>query len=260
MCFSAEASFLASGWLVAVGAATLAIPRGHGERQTLPLALTPLLFGLQQGLEGLVWLGVEGHPRSGGADSTMVAATLAYLFFAYAFWPVWMPWTAVSLLPGSLPKARLWRWLPLLGLVPGLVLWLPLLHHPPAALPVRIGHSLAYPLHPWSAGLLPPWVGPALYAAWIVLPLALVPSWRVRVFALTLLLAFALTEWTVRQALTSVWCYASALLAGQILWILRQSPSSGQNETPGWADRRSDSAWWSEWAVCWKGRAGGEPR
>jgi hypothetical protein len=56
-----------------------------------------------------------------------------------------------------------------------------------------------------------------------------VPSWRVRVFALTLLLAFGLTEWAHRQALTSLWCYASALLSGQILWILRESAPAQQS-------------------------------
>lgn len=67
-------------------------------------------------------------------------------------------------------------------------------------------------------------MGPLLYAALIVLPLLLVPSNRVRCFALTLVVAFALTEWASSHALTSVWCYASALLSLQILWILRSEP------------------------------------
>ena len=230
MCFSATASFLASGLLVAVGSATLAIPRAEADRQRLPMALVPLLFGVQQGLEGVVWLGIEGHPGASGADTATVVATLAYLFFAYAFWPVWMPWTALSLQPGSRGKGL--AWLPLLGLVQGLTLWLPLLRHPAAALPLPIGHSLVYPLHPWSQTLLPPWIGPMLYAAWIAGPLVLVPSWRVRTFALTLLLAFGLTEWAHREALTSLWCYASALLSGQILWILREESAPAERSQP----------------------------
>jgi hypothetical protein len=69
---------------------------------------------------------------------------------------------------------------------------------------------------------LHPLVGPTLYAMVIVLPLLLVPSPRVRVFAFTLLLSFGLTEWANRQALTSLWCFASALLSAQILWIVAQ--------------------------------------
>lgn len=221
MCFSATASFLASGGLLALGSASVALARRKGDRQVLPLALAPLIFAGQQALEGIVWLGLAGPSLPSGDSPTLtVVATVAYLFFAYAFWPVWMPWTAVSLLPRSAAGKGLWRGLPLLGLVPGLLFWLPLLSHPRSALPTQLGHSLVYPLNPWSQHLLPPVVGPALYAALIVLPLLLVPSWRVRTFALTLLLAFGLTEWASRQALTSLWCYASALLSGQILWIL----------------------------------------
>jgi hypothetical protein len=56
----------------------------------------------------------------------------------------------------------------------------------------------------------------------MVVPLLLVPSLRVRVFALTLLLAFGVTTWTNHHALTSVWCFLSALLSAQILWILQE--------------------------------------
>lgn len=226
MCFSAKASFLASGLLFSVGAATVAIAQGKADRSTLPLAMAPLFFGLQQASEGLVWLGIQAQSLAGGEESnpTTLVAALTYLFFAYAFWPVWIPWSAVRLQPRPEKSGSLLRWLPALGLVPGVVLWLPLASHPRMALPVQIGRSLVYRLHPWSVQLLPALVGPMLYAAWMVLPLLLVRSVRVRTFALSLLLAFCLTRWASSQALASVWCFASALLAVQILWILQESP------------------------------------
>lgn len=221
MCFSATASFVASGVLLPLGAATLAIAVTKGDRLTVPLAMAPILFSLQQALEGMVWLGLA---RGSGNDSVTVGAVVAYLFFAFAFWPMWIPWAALRLWP---EEERIPLLLPLisaLGLVPGTVLWLPLLRHPQSALPEQIGHSLVYPLTPWSAGLLPEGVGHMVYAVWIVLPLFLVPSVRMRTFALSLLLAFGLTQWASSQALTSVWCFASALLSVQILWILREPP------------------------------------
>jgi hypothetical protein len=226
MCFSAKASFLASGLLFSVGVATVAIAQGKPDRSGLPLAMAPLFFGFQQATEGLVWLGIQAQPLTsgGGSNPTTVPAALTYLFFAYAFWPVWIPWSAVCLFPRPKGKGSLLRWLPALGLVPGMVLWLPLMRHPQMALPEDIGHSLVYRLHPWSEQLLPPLVGPMLYAAWMVLPLLLVRSVRVRTFALSLLLAFCLTKWASSQALASVWCFASALLAVQILWILQETP------------------------------------
>jgi hypothetical protein len=47
---------------------------------------------------------------------------------------------------------------------------------------------------------------------------------RVRTFALSLLLAFGITQWARSQALTSVWCFACALLSMEILWILLEPP------------------------------------
>jgi hypothetical protein len=226
MCFSAQASFLASGLLLPMGAASVAMARNSFHRQALPLAMAPWIFSLQQAFEGVVWQGLDGQALASqpGRPTTTVVAALAYLFLAYAFWPVWMPWCAMRLSPRSAAPPWAWipRWSPALGLVSGLVLWLPLLSQPRSALPHQVGPSLVYPLHPWSAHLLPPLVGPALYALWMVVPLLLVPSLRVRVFALTLLLAFGVTTWTNHHALTSVWCFLSALLSAQILWILQE--------------------------------------
>ena len=49
MCFSAAASFIASGTTGALGVATLWHTRAARE---VPLASTPLLFGVQQFIEG----------------------------------------------------------------------------------------------------------------------------------------------------------------------------------------------------------------
>ena len=217
---------MAGALLLPTGAAALGIAWAKGQQQKLPLAAAPLLFGLQQTCEGIVWLGIQAQAPLAPTDQSVVTvvAALAYLFFAYVFWPVWMPLAAVAQMPRAKHgEARLWDGVPALGLVPALTLWLPFLIHPHSAVPEQIGHSLVYALRPWSASLLPPVIGPVLYAALIVLPFLRVPSRRVLIFALTLLVAFGLTAWATSEALTSVWCYASALLSVQILWILQES-------------------------------------
>lgn len=227
MCFSAEASFLASAFLLPAGTTALGLAWASERRQLVPLAAAPLLFGLQQLCEGILWLAVAAPPSLPPPSQTLLpqGAALAYLFFAYAFWPIWMPLAAVAQMPPHPqgPGERLWQRVPLLGLVPALLLWLPLLSQPGDALPKVIGHSLAYPMAAWSASLIPAELGSLLYAALIVLPFLKVPSKRVQVFALTLLLTFGLTRWIAKEALASVWCYASALLSIQILWIVHQS-------------------------------------
>lgn len=243
MCFSATASFVASGVLLPLGAATLTMAHRKGDRQALPLAVAPLVFSLQQALEGMVWLGLDTPllATGAGSDSLTMGAVLAYLFFAFAFWPVWMPWSAVRLWPETHGFRAPWPWIPALGFVPGALLWLPLVRHPQAALPHQIGHSLVYPLHPWSAGLLPDSIGQVLYATWIVIPLVLVPSARVRIFGISLLLAFATTQWASGHALTSIWCYASALLSVQILWILQGRNPLAKGATPAPATAHSQA-------------------
>jgi hypothetical protein len=74
MCFSTTASCIAGAALVAVGARTLQLSRGRAE---VPLGLVPMLFGVQQLTEGLVWYGLNtGRPR--------LTATAAHLFLVMA--------------------------------------------------------------------------------------------------------------------------------------------------------------------------------
>jgi hypothetical protein len=78
MCFSAPASFVASGVLAAIGTA-IVVRTKH--KRLLPLALIPLWFAIQQAAEGFVWLGLPNPSSSKNL----------YLFFAYSFWPFWIP-------------------------------------------------------------------------------------------------------------------------------------------------------------------------
>jgi hypothetical protein len=103
MCFSATASFIASGLLGTIGVATL---RHVREPRALLFASVPMLFALHQFTEGLVWLGLEGHIGSVALDH------VAFLFMLYAqgVLPLLMP-AAVALMepPG-------WRRSAILGL------------------------------------------------------------------------------------------------------------------------------------------------
>lgn len=89
MCFSAEASFSTGFLLSVIGVASLSIAK---PKQIL-LALMPLLFALQQISEGVLWLKMEGVIST---DLGIISQTI-YMFFAYLFWPIWIPlafWTA----------------------------------------------------------------------------------------------------------------------------------------------------------------------
>ena len=83
MCLSAEASFIAAAGLIPAGA--LSTARAYRtDRRYILIAALPLLFGLQQGLEGMVWM-------ANGNAILVERFSLAYMFFSWMVWPVWVP-------------------------------------------------------------------------------------------------------------------------------------------------------------------------
>ncbi|MBI1213458.1 MAG: hypothetical protein GC190_18515 [Alphaproteobacteria bacterium] len=88
MCFSATASFIAGSVLTVTGIATL---RMTSQKSEIPFAMVPLLFGVQQFVEGLIWLSLQNDLT---ANATL---TFLYSLFSHVLWPVYIPF-AVRLL------------------------------------------------------------------------------------------------------------------------------------------------------------------
>jgi hypothetical protein len=80
MCFSASASFIASGGLGALGGASLKVAK----KRDKILAAIPLLFAVQQFLEGIQWLYLK-------AGSVSLFAGYGFLVFAFIIWPIYVP-------------------------------------------------------------------------------------------------------------------------------------------------------------------------
>ena len=74
MCFSATASFSAGAALLIVGAVTVRRARRRAE---LPFSLIPVLFGIQQLIEGAIWL---TFPDKAGTSEPPVPATSVPLY------------------------------------------------------------------------------------------------------------------------------------------------------------------------------------
>ena len=83
MCFSATASFTAGALLAGVGAVTLRSARRQAE---IPYASIPLLFGVQQVIEGALWLTVTNDQAH---LNTML--THVYSVFSHILWPIFIP-------------------------------------------------------------------------------------------------------------------------------------------------------------------------
>ena len=208
--------------LLPLGAIAIRHTRRSQRPELLPLAMMPLLFATQQAIEGLVWLAL----RAGASPAVLQPLALAYLFFAFALWPAWIPWVAVNLAPLSPYRWRLLllRVLALAGLLLGLALWLPLLFEPARLITTVQGHSIAYSARLLLSGQAGA-IGRLVYMLVIVLPLLLIPLSRVRLFGLALLAAGVLADWFAHHAFTSVWCFLSALLSLWIVWLVRRECS-----------------------------------
>ena len=90
MCFSAEASFAASGVLAA---SSIAIARTPKEKASIPLSLFPAVFAAHQFIEGIVWLNYDGVLP----DAFRSGAVYAYALIAFVLWPVFVPFSAYLL-------------------------------------------------------------------------------------------------------------------------------------------------------------------
>lgn len=87
MCFSAEASFAASGVLAASSVAIWQIPK---EKRSIPLSLFPAVFAAHQFTEGILWLNNDGVVP----DTYRSVAVHAYALIAYVLWPIFVPFAA----------------------------------------------------------------------------------------------------------------------------------------------------------------------
>src|SRR3989339_1747664 len=83
MCFSATASFIAGVSLSTLGVVTVKQAERKAE---IPFAMIPLLFGVQQIIEGMLWLSFRFD-----APSLNVTMTYAFTLFSHVLWPMYVP-------------------------------------------------------------------------------------------------------------------------------------------------------------------------
>jgi hypothetical protein len=211
VCFSPEASFAAGGVLVPAGAYCLRAA-WRADRRFLPLAAMPALYGAQQVAEGFVWLGLEA------TDPARVwAAARVYLFFALAFWPFWNALSAA--VSERLPARRRWLWaFVLLSTVWFWVAYYPLFVSDDYPVHIVVTHhSIRY-----EAPNLPAvrYLSlPTLYALYLLngaAPLIWGSTPPGRVMGWLLIGSAAVTMVLFEYAFISVWCLASAVLAGYL--------------------------------------------
>jgi hypothetical protein len=197
MCFSATASFIAGTGLSGIGIATI---RKVETRAELPFAIIPLLFGIQQLIEGAVWLTFSHH-----APMLQQSMTYAYSFFSHVLWPIYVPF-AFRVLETTAWRRKAMLWFQAAGLAAGLYLLYFIVTRPVVA--EVAGMHIAY-VSPHF------YIGPVivLYVAATCLTGLFSSHTFVRMFGVLTLLSFIATYLFYAHALVSVWCFFAAILS-----------------------------------------------
>ncbi len=204
MCFSANASFAASGVLTVVGAASVSQTK---TRRGLMYAAVPLVFAVQQLIEGFLWL-TPGH----GAMSTILA--YGFLFFAVILWPSYVP-LAVFLIEPDKDKRQ--------KLIPFVVLGVAVSVYAASTFllaPIGVNNTLCCHIIYSFTMPLKYAVGGA-YAVATCGSLLYSSRYWVRTMGVVTLLSLGLAYFYTAISFVSVWCYFSALLSTLVLIHVR---------------------------------------
>lgn len=205
MCFSASASFIAGASLSAVGIAAL---RSTAARTEQPLAAIPLLFGIQQLTEGVIWLTFDHD-----APYVKLAMTYVYSGFSHVLWPVYVPFAM-----GVLEAVR-WRKRTLFAFgAAGLAVGLYLLYSLVARRPVAevVGQHIVYDSpHFYQIPVMVVYLAATCVSCWFS------SHGFVRLFGVLSLLSFIAAYAVHAAAFFSIWCFFAAMLSLLIYFHLK---------------------------------------
>jgi len=207
ICFSANASILAGIALLGIGTVTV---RRADQLSQLPYAIIPLAFGLQQLVEGYLWLVL---PMQSQATN---AATTIYLFFSHVLWPVLVPLAVLMIEPVAARRKRLMIAMAA-GVFAGIYFLFALATEPVSAL--IDGRHIVYHLpHRHDAFIL------MLYIIGTCVTPLLSSYQTVRWFGIAIAISMIVTGIAYVNWFASVWCFFAALISGVVFLHFSRHP------------------------------------
>lgn len=214
MCFSESVSFAASAGLIG-GGAFASWKANKINKRYLPVSIMPVLAGLQQLMEGHVWMGLNE------ADPFMVWwAAMGFIFFSWLMWPVWIPMSIYVLEPPNSRRKKPLLYFAVAGVVFGLLLYVPHLINPDW---VQVGinnHSIAYEDTMFLDYFIPREATYAIYVFLIVTPPFLSTYLHIRLFGLTLVAVLAIVWIFLTYAYISFFCLLAGLATIHLIYII----------------------------------------
>jgi hypothetical protein len=207
MCFSAGGSFAASGVLTLAAAAALRV----APKRERMFASIPLIFAIQQAIEGFQWL--APHP-------SVCSSVLGYgfLILAFFFWPAFVSLAAFRAERGPI-RRRILLWFAGIGvLISCALLW------------ILLSQPLDIVVHPFGIRYLiySPlgWVGVAMYLIATCGSLLVSSRRSFQLLGVLGAVSALLTELVFQNSFISVWCFFAALLSLYILVLVSRKRSA----------------------------------
>ena len=208
MCFSSQASFISATVLAGIGYSTIKLTK---TKRQLLVASVPLIFGVQQFSEGVLWTQIDS-----GLAPNFVSELCKYIFLmcAQIIWPILVP---VSLY--IIEKVKWRKWVMLLSLATGFlfmgtILW----YYPETNIPITVyDKTLQYGLDyscdtckiPFLIAVITPWLVSSAGPFWMM--------------GVALAVMAAIAHYIYYYAFTSVWCFFSAFVSVVLYKAIKDS-------------------------------------
>ena len=222
MCFSAEASFTAAAFLLPAGA--IGVQRAYRtDRRYLPFAALPLFFGLQQLFEGLVWTG-----NALSSDTMVQRFSLAYMFFSWLAWPVWVPLSTYFLEPCG--RRYVYLIFAVMGGMLGAMQYFPYFAHEGWLVTKFLPHAISYQGTVLFDFIMRREITNAIYFFVIVAPLLTSSDRHAQIFGVLISAVAAFTYLFFQFAYISVFCFGGALMSLYIVYVTFQAAGLPEQE------------------------------
>jgi uncharacterized protein DUF6629 len=223
ICFSATASFSAGFALLTIGAITV---RRTNALVEAPYAAIPMIFGVQQLVEGSLWLGLPAQ------SSTTHVLTTVYLLFSNVLWPIYVP-LAVCIIEPSVWRRKQIILPVIAGAATGIFFLVAIITHPVSAT-LKVTHIKYHLPHPHHA------IAFTFYAVSTCLAPLLSSHKMVRLFGIVLIASMIAAYIIYSMWFASVWCFFAALTSGIVFLHFsgRRTPRRPVYDAVGMVARR----------------------
>lgn len=208
MCYSAQASFIAAGYLLLAGLWNV---KKNKIRSAQVFAAMPLIFAAQQLIEGVIWLHITHN-----FSFIDIYAPYLYLFCAFFIWPIFIP-VSILLLEENQNRKNYIKMCVFLGIFVSINLYAYVIAG--GAYAELLSCHIYYDLQiPYLTRIFLT----ILYLCATVIPFLISTIKQMPLFGLLLLASYIFSFHYYYMHILSTWCFFAALLSGCVCIIITQ--------------------------------------